>query len=238
VEGTANIVNTALSLNLKRFIHISSVAALGRTATGDTVDEGKQWQESKLNTNYAISKYQGEMEVWRAIAEGLETVIINPSTVIGYGDWNLSSCSIFKSVYAEFAWYTNGVNGFVDVEDIAKAVVILLESGISGERFVLSGENWSFRQLFDAIADGFHKKHPYREATPNLGEIAWRMEKIKSIFTGRTSLLTKESARIAQTKTYFDNNKIKKYLPLFSFTPLEQTVRQACARYLQNVNNL
>jgi dihydroflavonol-4-reductase len=178
------------------------------------------------------------MEVWRAIAEGLETVIINPSTVIGYGDWNLSSCSIFKSVYAEFAWYTNGVNGFVDVEDIAKAVVILLESGISGERFVLSGENWSFRQLFDAIADGFHKKHPYREATPNLGEIAWRMEKIKSIFTGRTSLLTKESARIAQTKTYFDNNKIKKYLPLFSFTPLEQTVRQACARYLQNVNNL
>jgi dihydroflavonol-4-reductase len=237
VEGTGNVVNTALALNLKRLIHISSVAALGRTDAGDTVDEGEQWKESKFNTNYATSKYQAEMEVWRAIAEGLECVIVNPSTVIGYGDWNHSSCSIFKTVYEGLPWYTNGVNGFVDVEDIAKAVVLLLPSEISGERFVLSGENWIFRRLFDKIADGFHKKHPSREATPILAAIAWRMEKIKSVFVGKPSILTRESAKISQTKTYFDNNKIKKYLPLFSFTPLEQTIGQACERYLQYVNN-
>ena len=237
VEGTANMVNTALSAGIRRFIHISSVAALGRSASGDTVDEGKEWKESKLNTQYAISKYQAEMEVWRGIAEGLPAVIANPSTLIGYGDWNQSSCSLFKNAYREFPWYTQGVNGFVDVEDVAKAVVLLMESDTCGERFLLNGENWSFQRLFDAIADGFHKKRPAREAGAALSGIAWRLEKIKSFFTGEPSLLTKESARIARSKTYFDNGKIRKHLPDFSFTPLEKTVREACALYMANVKS-
>jgi nucleoside-diphosphate-sugar epimerase len=236
IEGTANVVNTALEQNIQRVIHVSSVAALGRTANGDTINESKQWQESKLNTNYAISKYHAEMEVWRAIGEGLNAVIVNPSTIIGYGNWNTSSCAIFKTVYDGFPWYTNGINGFADVEDVAKAILLLLESNISGERFVLNGDNYSFKKLFDEIADGFNKKHSSREATPGLAEIAWRMEKIKSLFTGKPSLLTKESARVAQTKTYFDNSKILKYLPGFAFTPLRQTIQKACKLYIQNVN--
>ncbi len=235
IEGTANMVNIALSQNIRRFVHISSVAALGRTANGDTIDENKKWEESKLNTNYAISKYRAEMEVWRAIGEGLGAVIVNPSTIIGYGDWDTSSCAIFKSVYEEFPWYTNGINGFADVEDVAKAVVLLMESNITGERFVLSGDNWSFGQLFDVIADCFGRKRPSREATPFLSEIAWRMEKIKSFFTGKASLLTKESARIAQTSTYFNSNKIQKFLPGFAFTSLQQSIEKACAAYAKHV---
>jgi dihydroflavonol-4-reductase len=235
IEGTANIVNAALLTNVSRLVHISSVAALGRTTNGEIINENKQWEETNINTNYAISKFNAEMEVWRGIGEGLNAVIVNPSTILGYGDWNNSSNAIFKNVYNEFPWYTNGINGFVDVEDVARATILLMESNITNERFILNGDNWSFRQLFNTIADGFDKKHPYKEATPALAAIAWRLEKIKSFFSHTPSLLTKESARIAQTKTYFDNSKILKALPGFSFTPLETAVKTACNHYLQSL---
>jgi dihydroflavonol-4-reductase len=236
IEGTANVVNIAIEKNIRRFIHISSVAALGRNANGETVNEQHPWEEHKLNTNYAVSKYSAEMEVWRGIGEGLNAAIVNPSTIIGYGDWNNSSCAIFKSVYEELPWYTNGINGFIGVEDAAKAIVLLSESSIVGERFILSAENTSFKKLFDAIADNFGKKHPTIEATPFLAEIAWRMEKIKSLFTQKPSVVTKESASIAMSKTYFDNSKILKFLPGLSFTPLQQTIEKACKAYAANAS--
>lgn len=231
VEGTANVVNAALETGVKRFLHVSSVAALGRTKSGDEVNEEKKWQESKINTHYAISKYKAELEVWRGFAEGLEGVIVNPGTILGYGDWNNSSTRIFKNVYEEFAWYTNGVNGFVDVEDVAKATVLLLESDITEQRFILNGENISFRDLFNLMADAFDKKRPHKEASARMGEFAWRLEKLKSFFTGKKPLLTKESARVAQSKTRFDNRKILQALPGFSFTPLKDSVNKACKQY-------
>ena len=232
IEGTANVVNVALAQNVKKFIHVSSVAALGRTTKGEHINETKQWQDTKRNTNYAISKYQSEMEVWRAIGEGLNAAIVNPSIVIGYGDWNTSSCAIFKSVYEQFPWYTNGIAGFVDVEDVAKAIVLLMESDINGERFILNGDSISFRELFNLIADGFGKKRPNRNATPFLAGVAWRMEKIKSLISGKSSILTKESSRIAQSTTYFENSKILNSFPQFSFTPIEETISKASKAYL------
>jgi dihydroflavonol-4-reductase len=234
IDGTANVVNVALDKKVKRFVHISSVAALGRTTSGETVNEEKKWQESKINTHYGISKYKAELEVWRGFAEGLTGVIINPSTILGYGDWNTSSCRIFKNVYDEFPWYTTGINGFVDVEDAAKAVVQLMASGINEERFIVSGESMSFQHLFNTIADGFGKKYPHKEATAFMGQLAWRLEKIKTSFTGKLPLLTKETAAIAQSKTYFDNSKILKVLPGFSFTPLQETINKACKKYAEH----
>jgi len=235
IEGTANVVNVALEKKIKKLIYISSVAALGRSAQGSIVNEGKQWEEKNLHTHYAISKYHAEMEVWRGIAEGQDAIILNPSTILGYGDWNNTSCALFKTAYDEFPWYTEGVNGFVDVQDTAKAVVLLLQTKISGERFLLSCDNWSFHELLNSIANEFTKKRPHRKATPFLGAIAWRWEKIKSVFTGNSPLLTKENARIAQSKTYFDNSKILQYLPDFVFTPLQQSIRQACKAYLHHI---
>jgi dihydroflavonol-4-reductase len=237
IEGTANVVNAALAQRVMRFIHISSIAALGRSNIGAHIDETKQWLRSKLNTNYALSKYHAEMEVWRGIGEGLDAVIVNPSTIIGYGDWNNSSCAIFKSVYEEFPWYSDGINGFVDVEDAARAVVLLMESDVTSERFILNGDNRSFRELLDTIAGAFGKKHPSRKATPFLSELAWRLAKLKSLVTGRPSILTKETARIAQSATYFDNNKIKAFLPAFTFTSFEQTIHNACKSYLSALHN-
>ncbi|MDP4148956.1 MAG: NAD-dependent epimerase/dehydratase family protein [Bacteroidota bacterium] len=235
IEGTANVVNAALSMGIRRFVHVSSVAALGRTENEETVTEQKKWVDSKLNTTYALSKYHGEMEVWRAMAEGLPGVIVNPGTILGYGDWNTSSCAIFKTAYGEFPWYSNGINGFVDVRDVARAIGRLLNEEVTGERYILTGDNWSFRQVFDGMADGFRKQRPSREATPFLSGLAWRMSKIRSLISGQPSLLTRESARVAQTSTRYDNSRILRQLPGFVFTPLQETIRQACEAYLKHL---
>lgn len=233
VEGTANVVNAALMRDVPRFVHVSSVAALGRTGQGETVAENKVWEESKYNTSYAVSKFRGEVEVWRGMGEGLQAVVVNPSTILGFGDWHSSSCALFRSVYNEFPWYTEGVNGFVDVTDTARAIVGLLDSDVSGERYILNGDNWTFRRLFETIAAAFGKRPPSREATPFIAGIAWRTARLKSLFSGQPSVLTRESARVAQSSTYFDNRKILTQVPGFRFTPLEETIRNACNAYLQ-----
>jgi dihydroflavonol-4-reductase len=228
----------AMEKNIPRLVHISSIAALGRTAHGGQVDEEKKWEESKMNTHYAKSKYRAELEVWRAMGEGLNAVIVNPATILGYGDWNVSSCAIFKSCYNEFNWYSPGINGFVDVEDVARATVLLMESSYNDQRFIINGDNWPFKQLLETIADGFGKKRPSRQTTTLIVSLAWRMEKIKSLFTGQRPLLTRESARVAHSKTYFANDKILKALPGFSFTPLQESIRKACEKYLTRANKL
>jgi len=232
VEGTANVVNAAIENNLKRFLHISSVAALGRTTKAETVTEQKKWEPNKNNTHYAISKHHSELHVWRGFAEGLEGVVINPSTVLGYGNWHQSSCAIFKNGYKQFPWYTQGVNGFVGVEDVAEAAVQLLFSEITQQKFIVNAENWSFQHLFNTIAEGFAKKGPHRLATKTMGEIAWRIEKLKEIVTGKKALLTRETAKVAHSKTSFDNSVLIKTLPNFQFTPLEKVIKNSCELYL------
>jgi nucleoside-diphosphate-sugar epimerase len=232
VEGTANVVNIALEKNTRRLVHVSSVAALGRKTDGGIVNEEKRWEDTKVNTHYSRTKYKAELEVWRGISEGLNAVIVNPSTILGYGDWNSSSSAIFRRVYDEFRWYPPGVNGFVDVEDVAKATVLLMDSGISEERFIISGENWEFRKVMDTMAESFGKKKPVRQTNPWLLALAWRAEKIRSLFTGKKPVITRESAKVAHSKTYFENDKFLKAFPEFRFTPLEQTIRNACEKYM------
>ena len=238
VDGTANVVNLALENGIKKLVHISSISALGRTLTGEKVTEEKKWTTSKLNSHYGISKHKAEMEVWRGMGEGLDAVIINPSTVLGFGNWHDSSCAIFKNVYREFKWYTKGINGFVDVEDVARIAVLLMESNISEERFIICHENWEFKKLFDAMAHGFKKKPPTWEATSFLSSIAWRIEKARSMLKGAKPLITKETALIALSKTYWQNDKILKAMPGFSFTSLEHCITKACKNYVGAVNSM
>ncbi|HEU4471666.1 MAG TPA: NAD-dependent epimerase/dehydratase family protein [Flavisolibacter sp.] len=230
-EGTANVVNIALESGVKRLVHVSSIAALGRTGRSEMVTEKKKWEDSRSNTHYAISKHHAEMHVWRGFAEGLDGVIINPSTLLGYGDWHRSSAAIFKNAYREFSWYTRGVNGFVGVEDAAAAAVALLFSGINHKKFIVNADNWQFQHLFNTIADGFGKRRPSREAGKVLGGLAWRMEAVKAMITCRKPLLTRETAKVAQSRTTFDNSALLRALPDFSYTPLEQVIKTACEKY-------
>jgi len=236
VGGTANVVNAALSAGVKKLVHVSSVSALGRKRNNITVTEEMKWSEESNISNYGRSKFLAELEVWRGISEGLRAIIVNPTIVLGVGNWNHSSAATFKSAYNEFPWYTNGVSGFVDGADVARAMIQLMDSEISGERFILSAENWSYRDLFTSMAKAFGKKPPRREVSPFFASLVWRIEKIKSKLKGEDPLLTRETAETAQTKVYFDNSKIRKFLPGFIFRPISHTIDAYCREYLANLN--
>jgi dihydroflavonol-4-reductase len=193
-EGTANVVNMALEAGVKKMVHVSSVAALGRIREGQLINESMNWTPETSNSVYGQSKYLGEMEVWRGIGEGLEAVIVNPAMILGAADWNKSSTKIFKSVYDEFPWCTDGTTGWVDVEDVVKAMIQLMNSTISGERFILSAETRSFKDVFTLMARAFGKKPPHRRVTPFLAGLVWRLEALKSRFTGKDPLLTRETS--------------------------------------------
>jgi nucleoside-diphosphate-sugar epimerase len=237
-NGTANVVNAALEKKINRLIHISSVAALGRIAGGGVVNENAKWKEGPLHTHYARSKFQAELQAWRGFAEGLDTVILNPSTILGYGNWEQSSCAIFKQLYDGFRWYTSGLNGFVDVRDVARAAVMLLEKATGGQRYIVNGDNWTFQQLQFCIADGFNRKRPSARAHGLLLGLAWRIEAIRSFLTGKRPLLTRESARVARSATRFDNSKLLNDFSAFSYTPLQQTIQEACRQYAERASYL
>lgn len=238
IEGTANVVNAALNAGVTKMVHVSSVAALSKRKDGEPITEEINWTEEDGLSNYGQSKYSGELEVWRGIGEGLKSVVVNPAVILGAGDWNGGSTQIFKTYYENFPWYSDGVTGFVDVKDVAAIMIQLMESDISAERFIVSADNKTYQEIFNLIAKGFNKKIPSRKVTPLIAKIVWRLEVIKSWFTGKAPLVTKETAAAALEKVYFDNSKLKKFLPQFSYRSIEETITQTCTALQQKLNNL
>lgn len=235
IEGTANLVNAALDAGITDFVHVSSVGALGRGNGSGLISEENKWPGNAGQSNYGISKYYGEMEVWRGMGEGLTPLIVNPVTLLGYGDWNETSCGLFKSAYREFPWYMDGMNGFADVRDAAIAILALLDSGIRNERFIISSENRHYLEIFTWMAKGFGKKPPSKKAGAFIAGLAWRMEKIKSGLNGHRPLITRESVAIAAKHSAYDNKKLLHALPAFRFRALEDSILEACDKYAQSL---
>ena len=236
VEGTANIVNACLVAGIRKLVHVSSVAALGRLRHGQTINESMQWSPESSNSKYGYSKYLGEMEVWRGVAEGLNAVVINPVIILGVANWNEGSTKLFKSVYDGFPWYSTGTTGFVDVKDVAESMVLLMDSKIEAEKFIISAENTSYQSLFNMIAKGFNKKEPSKKVTPFLAAITWRLEAIKSLFTGNQPLITKETAATALAEVQFDNSKLLQFFPSFKYRKLNESVDEICKSLMQSLS--
>ena len=226
IEGTANIVNLCLENNI-RLLHVSSIAALGFPKKDELISEKHFWDYDPKAHNYAISKYQGEMEVWRGIAEGLDAVIVNPAVIIGKNAGFTGSGAIFKLVKEGLKFYTDGATGIVDVEDVAKCMILLMESGISEERYTLSADNLHYRDFFAEIAKGFGIKPPTKEAKRWMLGIAWRAAKFASLFTGKAAALTKDAARSSFNLSYYTNQKITDTLN-FKFKTLNQSIAVVC----------
>ena len=195
------------------------------------------WSEATGNSEYGKTKYLAEMEVWRGIGEGLNAVIINPTIILGAADWNKGSAGIFKSVYNEFPWFTNGISGFVDVTDVVKAMVLIMNSNIVAQRFIVNGDNVSYKDLFTMIANAFGKKPPTKKVTKTIAEIVWRVEAIKGFITRKKPLLTKETAHTAQLKVHFNNSKLLKALPSLQYTPINISVNRICLE-LKQIHNI
>ncbi|HYJ38847.1 MAG TPA: NAD-dependent epimerase/dehydratase family protein [Chitinophagaceae bacterium] len=235
IEGTANVVNAAIEAGVKKMVHVSSVSAMGRLRKNEPIDETMYWTPETSNSNYGQSKYLAELEVWRGIGEGLEAIIVNPGLIFGAADWETGSSKLFKSAFDEFPWYTDGASGFVDVRDVVKAMTSLMESKISGERFIVSAENRAYREIFTLIANEFGKRPPHRKVTPFLAAMVWRIEWVKSILNRKEPMLTRETAITGQARVEFNNKKLKKFLPGFKYIPVEQSIKDVCSEFLKRI---
>ncbi len=212
VDGTAHLVDAALDKGIKKLVHCSSVAALGRPEQDRVADESLVWKSGAWNSAYALSKFGSEREAWRAAEEGMDVVIVNPSVVIGPGDPARSSAQLYLSVKKGLMFYTAGVTGFVDVRDVAESMVQLMESPISGSRFIVNAENLPYREVFTYFARHAGTRPPRYKAGPWLSEWAWRLEKLRSLLTRKPPLITRETARNANSKRYFSGDKLAQTL--------------------------
>ncbi len=235
IEGTQNIVNAALEKGIKKVCYVSSIASLGRTDNKEELEitEQTEWQNSPYNSYYSISKFLAEKEVWRANAEGLNVVIVNPAVIIGPGFWNKGTGSMFSIAKNGFKFYTNGINGIVDVRDVSKSMIMLMESEINNNRFIICSENYSYKDFYDIIAECFGKNKPNIHATPFLSELAWRFFKVSSWFTNKDPLITKETAKTANQKYYYSNKKIKEAINI-NFIPVEQSLKDTSKLFLED----
>ncbi|MEE4177692.1 MAG: NAD-dependent epimerase/dehydratase family protein [Bacteroides sp.] len=230
VEGTANLVNAALVEGVEKFCHCSSVSTIGQPEPGQPATESLVWKTSPSNSWYAISKFGAEREVWRGSEEGLSVVMVNPSIIIGPGDTARSSSQLYQSVKNGLKFYTKGITGFIDARDVALAMKLLYESPVINERFIMSSENIQYRQVFDYFAEFAGVEPPKYFAGPFLSEMAWRLEKLRSLITGKKPLITRETARNANNVRFFSSEKIKKALG-FTFRPVKEAAQNTAGFY-------
>lgn len=233
VEGTANMVNTAIYKGIEKFVHISSIAALGRKEFQPHINEEAQWENSKENSNYAISKFKAECEVWRGMQEGLNIAILNPSVIIGAGHWNQGSCKLIQRVAKGFKYYPKGRTGFVDVRDVAKAAIMLMESTVSGQRYIINSANWSYQKFFSQTAQALNQPAPNQAAAPWMVNLLWRAEWLRSKLFRTQPLLTRETARTSQSTYYYHNEKIVEDFG-YDFIPMEETIQTTAKVFLDS----
>jgi len=237
VIGTANIVNACLQKGIKKLAYLSSVAALPRNDE-EKVDETATPGDFKFNNAYSESKYRAEMEVWRGQAEGLDVTIINPGIVLGWGDFTNSSPEMFNTIYKGLKVYPTGSTSFIDVRDVAKALIVLANNEDAlNKRFIAITETISYKRLFDMMAAQFQVKPPSIRVQPGLVKLVWIFAEIKALVTGGQQFVTKDMAVSSGKNLIFDGSRLKEFLG-YDFIPIERTVKDTCKVYLKSITEL
>lgn len=234
IRSTANIVNACLESKGKKLCHVSSGAALGEINSEFKVDEKSMWKTDKNKSVYALSKFRSEMEVWRGVAEGLHAVIVNPTTIIGPGNWDKSSPRFFKTIWNGMKFYTHGMTGFVGVHDVVSSMIRLMDKNIYGERFILSEGSYSYHDIFLKISKALHKKAPSVEAKPFITYLAYLGSSFYSFITGNEPVITKETINAGKNKTISSNEKICKELGI-TFTPIDKAIEETAGHFLKEI---
>jgi len=236
VEGTANIVNAAIENGVKKICHVSSIAALGRLENGLLVTEETNWIPSKKISGYSESKFFSETEIWRGIEEGLDAIIVNPSIIFGPANWETGSPKMFKTIWDGLKFYTKGITGFVDVQDVVKAMVLLMgETNFEtakNQRYLLNSENLSYQYIFFQIADALEKPRPKYFASNLLLGFVWRAAKFAGLITGKPAFITRETVSNSNAIYKFDGSKITRQFN-FEYRPISETIQQT-ATFLKN----
>lgn len=232
VTGTANLVNLCLEKNI-RLLHVSSVAAVGLALPGELITESHHLEETAENDGYAISKLESEMEVWRGVSEGLSAVVVNPSLILGPHAGTEGTGQLFETVRKGLKFYTTGGGGFVDVGDVAKCMMLLMNSDIKAERYIINAENRYYKDITTKIAEGFGLKPPAVLARPWMMRTAWRWSALVALLTGKAPAIDKTAAEAATKLLKFDNTKLKKAIG-FEFRTIDETIAEVCTAMSRN----
>ena len=228
VEGTKGLVDAALATGIKRFVHISSVAAIGRPKRSGLIDEKQKWEKSKLNSWYGETKYLGELEVWRGHTEGMPGIIFNPSVVLGPGPLDRSSTQLFRYILQQKSFFPPGLINWVDVRDLTELIAAALKpTARTGERYIVSAGAVRYEELFRQMADCLGVQPPQYQTNSVLTAGAYYLEKIKSLFGQKKTLISQETRTLSNLEIEFDNSKITNHYSI-SFHPLEDTIRWCC----------
>lgn len=236
-EGTANVVNACLEKNIKALCHVSSIATLQNPDIITNIDESVYWKSSPHASDYAISKYNGEREVWRGTEEGLNAVIVNPGIILGPGFWNQSSGKLIETCYKGNPFYTNGSSATIDARDVASCMIQLTEKKEFSKRFVLIENNYSFKEILSQVHIALDKKVPSIEAGKFLLTLGKWADSWRSFFTGKQQLITKETIIAGLDKNSYNNSRVKTILN-YQFISLSETVQFVCKGYLKDIKSL
>jgi len=221
IEGTSNIVNFCIDKKVTKLCHVSSIAALGNLTQNQTIiTEETEWNPEVLHSDYAISKYGAEMEVWRGQQEGLQVIIVNPGVIFGPGFWNQGSGALFTTIKKGIPFYTNGSTGYVSVIDVVQIMSLLMHSDCSGERFTLISENIIYKDIINKITSKIKATSPKIEAKPWLLNLAWKLDWLCSIVLRTKRKLSRHGAISIQNADKISNEKIKTYLN-YSFEDID-----------------
>ena len=225
IEGTANIVNLCLAKKVIKLCYVSSVATFGNTLKNKPINEENGWNPDEKNSIYSITKYGAEMEVWRGTQEGLDAVIVNPGIIFGISPNNGGSGIISKLVTRRINYYPPGGMGIVDVQDVVKAMILLMDSNIINQQYILIGENVSYKDILDQMAKLNDKKPPSKKLSRGFLYFLSGMDWLSSKLFGTQRRLVKSTVRSMFSTPIYDSSKIKKALN-FEFTPTKKTLER------------
>lgn len=231
MEGTKNIVNLCIHYQIKKLCYVSTIGTIGRNAAGKQANEQNEWTNEHTNV-YALSKHLAEMEVWRGSQENLPVAILNPGVILGPGFWETGSGSLFTTVNKEYSYYPPGGTGFVSVSDVSQLMVKLMESTILNERFIVVGENLSFKEIMSKIAIELGKKPPYKLLKIWQLQIGRYFDFFASLVTGKKRKITKNAIYALKHPEVYNNDKIRKALN-FKFESLEKSIKLCCQYFIE-----
>jgi nucleoside-diphosphate-sugar epimerase len=235
VAGTRNVVQAAIDNHIQKLCFVSSIAACGNSTEGEPIHENCAWNDTAYRSPYSRSKYYSEQEVWKGIDRGLNAIIVNPGVILGVSGTSNGSSQLFAQVRKGLPFYTNGGTGYIDVKDVVKIMIQLVQSEIMNERFVLVSENCSNREILNRMADGFRKRRPVIGIGKKLfGTLGFVAEVLGKLFHFNPKI-DRSIARTATKREYYSSEKIVTAIG-FRFKPIEQCIREICEFELKQKN--
>ena len=228
-EGTANIVNVCLASGVQKLCYVSSTATVGRPLNGQMATE-EDFGRDRHPGVYAISKELAELEVWRGAQEGLAVVIVNPGIILGPGFWDKGSGLLFGMAARGSIFVPPGGTGFVGVSDVVEIMMRLMESTFHNERFILVGENLTYKELLTLIGKEFKRPGPEYTLPGWLLHLLWRADWLRSRLFGGGRKLTKSAVVSLKTPVAYSNTKVTRAIN-YRFAPLDETIAFSCGRF-------